>query len=106
MAHRPAFSEVLFERDDADVGREVLSGEFECEGGRVVFGAVVDDEELVGACTSSGGGGCGCAEVCEGGVEHGGETRRFVVGGNDDAQVERAFVGERGEREGCRWGRV
>ena len=44
--------------------------------------------------------------MCEGGVEHGGETRRFVVGGNDDAQIERAVVGERGEREGCRRGRV
>lgn len=42
----------------------------------------------------------------EGGVEHGGETRRLVVGGNDDAQIERAWVGERGERAGRRWGRV
>lgn len=41
--------------------------------------------------------------MCEGGVEHGGETRRLVVGGNDDAQVERPFVGERGEWEGGRW---
>ena len=52
VSHRPAFSEVLFERDDADVGRGILSGEFEREGGGVVFGAVVDDEELVGAWVS------------------------------------------------------
>lgn len=105
MSYRPAFAEVLFERDDADVGRRVLSGEFERERGRVVFGAVVDDEEFVCALPVSVGGGGG-AEVCEGGIEHGGETHRFVVSWNDDAQIERAFVGERWEREGCRWGRV
>jgi hypothetical protein len=107
MAHRPAFPEVLFERDHADVGRGVLGGKFEGEGGRVVFGAVVDDEELMRACASwVSTGRCGGTEVCEGGVKHDGETRRFVVGGNDDAQVERAIVGEGRERDGCRWRRA
>lgn len=49
MSDRPALAEVLFELDDADVGRGVLGGEREREGSCVVFGAVVDDEEFVGA---------------------------------------------------------
>lgn len=50
MAHRAALPEVLFEGDDTDVGRGVLRGEGERQGGRAVFGAVVDDEELVCPC--------------------------------------------------------
>ena len=118
MAHRPTFTEVLVEGDDADVGGGVLSGEGEGEGGGAVLGAVVDDEEFVRAQgwamllgVSVGGRGRGCwfgsgggMEVCEGRVEHGGETLRFVVGGDDDTQVERAFVGEGGKWERRRRG--
>lgn len=97
VAHGAALAEVVLERDDADVGRGVLRGECECEGCGGVLGAVVDDDEFVGA---RGGG-----EVCEGGGEHGGEAGCFVVGRNDDAQVEAGWVGEGGEGKGC-WGRV
>lgn len=112
MPHRAAFSEVVLERDDADIEGRVLGGESEREGGGAVLGAVVDDEEFVRAFAGFLGGGwgrgdgCGCAEVCEGGVEHGGETVGLIVSGDDDAQIERALVGERGEREGRRWGCV
>lgn len=103
VSDRATLAKVLFERDDADVGCGVLSGKFEREGGGAVSRAVVDDEEFVCALVMSiDGCGCGGAEVCEGGVEHRGETRGFVVGRNDDAQIERPLFGERGEGEGCR----
>lgn len=114
MAHRPAFPKVFFEGDDADLGGVVLGSELEGEGGCAVFGAVVDDKEFVRACglgVSVGRGlgwgrgrGRGRVEVREGALEHGREPARFVVGRNDDAQVERPLVGERGQREGCRRG--
>lgn len=98
MTHRPTLAEVLFERDDADVGRRVLRGEVEREGCGAVCRAVVDDEELV--CVGGGG------EVGEGGGEHGRETCGFIVGGDDDAEVERGLVGEGGKGAGDRWGGV
>ena len=96
VADGAALADVLLEDDDADVAGGVLCAELEGEVGGAVAGAVVDDEDLVGA------GGPRGLEVGERGLEHGREALRLVVGGDDDSEVDggRVADGRKGEGRG------
>lgn len=66
-AHDTALAEVVLRRDDVDVGCGVLSSKCEGEGCGGILGAIVNDDESVGA--------RGRGDVCEGGEALAGTER-------------------------------